>query len=218
MGVKCVFPCRLASDPISGREKLPTPSLADVLKRTEYLCATRTGSWEFSCSFLKPKNLSAFPVNGARELYVVSLGEAPDRLFLLAQSVVLEAEPSMQYILDKISLYSEKQRADIKGHTFAVGDFIIRVGTVMQANVEKGIIAEIEYLPCTSPNGGVEVLDEFISNFAFGFKTTLDEYPSYLRTNYSTFSLPTTRYTLRHATLQYVNCLAKMGVMGAGKK
>ena len=47
---------------------------------------------------------------------------------------------------------------------YEVGDFVVKVGSIMLGDTTRGVILEVEYRPCMIPNGCSQILQSFIAN------------------------------------------------------
>jgi mediator of RNA polymerase II transcription subunit 20 len=54
-----------------------------------------------------------------------------------------------------------------KGYQYSLGDFMVKIGSVILGQTTKGIVIEVEYLPCVIPNRCNDLLEEFIGNLTF---------------------------------------------------
>ncbi|CAG7719111.1 unnamed protein product, partial [Allacma fusca] len=57
---------------------------------------------------------------------------------------------------------SKKIKIESKGTRFELGDFVVKLGTVMMSQNFKGILVEVEYRPCVVAEACWELLMEFM--------------------------------------------------------
>lgn len=104
----------------------------------------------------------------------------------MAQSTIIEAGLGMEQILEKIKIYSPRQTVAVRvrsvssfaallpgkrangrraqGMQYAVGDFVVKVGSIMLGETTRGVLLEVEYRPCMVPNACTQILQSFASN------------------------------------------------------
>ncbi|KAG0368766.1 TATA-binding related factor of subunit 20 of mediator complex-domain-containing protein [Gamsiella multidivaricata] len=81
------------------------------------------------------------------------------------RAVLVEVERDIEALIAKLkNLWVHRQHAQVEGHVFDLGDFIVRAGNIMVASTSyKGILLEIEYLPQTSSaTASNAILEEFV--------------------------------------------------------
>jgi len=61
--------------------------------------------------------------------------------------------------------YQKRLKIESKGTRYELGDFVVKLGIVTAASSVKGILIEVEYLPCV----GVHACWDLINEFAQGF-------------------------------------------------
>ncbi|MCL4129992.1 UNVERIFIED_CONTAM: hypothetical protein GTU68_060801 [Idotea baltica] len=82
-------------------------------------------------------------------------------------------------------MYQSKKNLKIesKGYRFEIGDFLVKVGSVTMSNGQyKGILVEVEYLPCLVPDQCWTVLKEFMQSFMGSCGPT--EAPKYIQNRF----------------------------------
>ncbi|KAJ2762133.1 hypothetical protein IWQ56_005112, partial [Coemansia nantahalensis] len=91
-----------------------------------------------------------------QSMYVVVRGQGAARrhYYVMASNrVVVEAEPEMDSIVTRLrNLWTPRQTARIEGYTYEGDDWIIRTGNLMVGTSYKGLVIEINYLPCANPD------------------------------------------------------------------
>ncbi|PVU99711.1 hypothetical protein BB559_000461 [Furculomyces boomerangus] len=71
------------------------------------------------------------------------------------------ADPEMDNIFSKLkNLWKLRQSAKVEGYTFDLVDFVISIGNMMVGTAYKGLIVQIEYLPCDDFTKTESLLDE----------------------------------------------------------
>ncbi|KAG0251065.1 hypothetical protein BG011_007878 [Mortierella polycephala] len=81
------------------------------------------------------------------------------------KAVLVEVEKDIEALIAKLkNLWVHRQHAQVEGHIFDLGDFIVRAGNIMVASTSyKGMLIEIEYLPQTSSaTASNAILEEFV--------------------------------------------------------
>jgi len=174
-------------------------------KRIESLQAQKQEKWNMNCSLhlFQPKPDS----KDIRELYIATFGDSPNTCYLLLKDQILQADRDMIAIVEKIKIYKQRQTIVVSGFQYKVGDFIVRVGSIILGSNTKGLLMEIEYTACCTPNACHEILAEFID-----LLRPIDQMISPLVTFDDIGSLPSF-YSLQHATLQYVTLFKRLGLV-----
>ena len=125
--------------------------------------------------------------------YYVNLGEKTSKV-----------DNNFKLILEKMKLYEFKQTIQIKGSTYQMGDFYIKLG-VLKRKMEC-LMVEIEYAPIFIVNQVELILKEFseilfkdLVEYEFlGPKISYDE------------SLQKQSYSLLHTSVQYLSFFSKL--------
>ncbi|KAJ2745292.1 hypothetical protein GGI20_002270 [Coemansia sp. BCRC 34301] len=90
-----------------------------------------------------------------QSMYLVVRGQGPTRrqFYVMASNrVVVEAEPEMESVVLRLkNLWTPRQTARIEGYSYEGDDWVIRTGNMMVGTSYKGLIIEINYLPCSNP-------------------------------------------------------------------
>ncbi len=80
--------------------------------------------------------------------------------------ITFTSDPLFDLLLLKLSnSYQKKLRIESKGPRFEIKDFIVKLGIVSVAGSYKGILVEVEYLPCCSLQTCWTLLIEFMQGF-----------------------------------------------------
>uniref|UniRef100_K4D1A0 Mediator of RNA polymerase II transcription subunit 20 n=2 Tax=Solanum lycopersicum TaxID=4081 RepID=K4D1A0_SOLLC len=134
---------------------------------------------------------------------------------LSRQRLIVEAQSSMQTIMDNLQSYRIKFPLNCEGFKYRLGDFRVRVGKVVQINFGnlRGIVMEMEYLPISSWKTSHLIMSEFfeILKETLG-KKSLPGHFVHVEPNFSEFGL-SDQYTSRHTVVQYASILAQMTTM-----
>uniref|UniRef100_A0A3Q7JAX3 Mediator of RNA polymerase II transcription subunit 20 n=1 Tax=Solanum lycopersicum TaxID=4081 RepID=A0A3Q7JAX3_SOLLC len=151
----------------------------------------------------------------------VSLQEQPEKFYmaLIRQRLIVEAESSMQTIMENLQSYKMKLAINCEvciilrsGFQYRLGDFRMRVGKVVPINSEnlRGIVIEMEYLPISSWETSHLIMSEFfeILKVTLG-KKSLPGHFVHTEPNFSKFGL-SDQYTSQHTVVQYASILAQM--------
>jgi len=80
------------------------------------------------------------------------------------KTVSLVADNVFDLLIPKIAhVYSSKKiKIESKGHRFELGDFVVKLGSVLMSQNFKGILVEVEYRPCAVAESCWEILLEFM--------------------------------------------------------
>ncbi|KAJ2362194.1 hypothetical protein H4S02_011450 [Coemansia sp. RSA 2611] len=110
-------------------------------------------------NFVQHQNIKVPPLTAPRgtasdqSMYLVVRGSSRRQFYVMASNrVVVEAEPEMESIVLRLkNLWTPRQTARVEGYTYEGDDWIIRTGNMMVGTSYKGLIIEINYLPCSNP-------------------------------------------------------------------
>jgi len=61
--------------------------------------------------------------------------------------------------------YQKRLKIESKGTRYELGDFVVKLGIVTAASSVKGILIEVEYLPCVGINACWDLINEFAQGF-----------------------------------------------------
>nr|XP_027218207.1 mediator of RNA polymerase II transcription subunit 20-like [Penaeus vannamei] len=113
--------------------------------------------------------------NGAgqhRRLHIVHNSETPATTYAIidtgTKQVTLSADLLFDFILPRFDhMYQSKKNLKIesKGSRYEIGDFVVKIGTVTMSGHYKGILVEVEYLPCAVPALCWTLMREFMQSF-----------------------------------------------------
>ncbi|KAI9468345.1 hypothetical protein LPJ78_002561 [Coemansia sp. RSA 989] len=148
-----------------------------------------------------------------QSMYMVVRGQgtAKRQFFVMASNrVVIETEPEMESIVVRLkNLWTPRQTARIEGYSYEGDDWIIRTGNLMVGTSYKGLIIEINYLPCSNPEQTRGLMRELLMmilppDAQIDPNNTVD---------YQRASLDPERMTDRHTAYQYVNLFTQSSLL-----
>jgi len=127
--------------------------------------------------------------------------EEPNKCYLMLRNSILKSDKGMFGILERIKMYTLRQTLTVTGIKYKIGDFILKVGSIMMINSTRGLVIELEYLPSIVPNSCLEIFQEFFDGLLPQEKITVSSI------NYAVEIAPPIpeTYSLTHATHQYVH-------------
>ncbi|XP_064487988.1 mediator of RNA polymerase II transcription subunit 20-like [Ornithodoros turicata] len=134
-------------------------------KRLETLGAVREGTFCVDCEtyFSCPNIIPARCIN------IIHDTEHPATCFsLLDTGLCLVADLTFDMLMMKLSgIYTAKKSTKIesKGPRYEVADFLVKVGSVSLGPSFRGILVEVEYLPCVVPSSCWDLMREFMQGF-----------------------------------------------------
>ncbi|KAI8320302.1 hypothetical protein GQ54DRAFT_222014 [Martensiomyces pterosporus] len=101
-----------------------------------------------------------------QSMYVVVRGQGSARrqyIVMASNRVVVETEPEMENILLRLkNLWTPRQSARIEGYSYEGDDWVIRIGNMMVGTSYKGLVIEINYLPCSNPDQTYGLMRELL--------------------------------------------------------
>jgi len=156
--------------------KSPTQAAELLHKRIEALGAKRAGTFAVDCETYQSQQLPGNP-SQARDLRHINVfhdSEYPLTIFSLADSpatsgpsnsgTVLVADANFDALMNKLkTLFAKKpNKIESRGLRFEWNDFLVKVGIVSIGPNVKGILLEVEFLPCVVLNDCRELMREVI--------------------------------------------------------
>ncbi|KAL2533251.1 Mediator of RNA polymerase II transcription subunit 20a [Abeliophyllum distichum] len=188
--------------------------LAEVSQCAEGINGIKEGRWKATISFYRAMtreqaNANEFP----RDFLGISLAEQPGKYYLVlkGQRLVVEAESSIQMIMEKLQSYKTRVALNFEGNQYQLGDFQLRVGKVapMQSESLRGIVMEMEYLPISSWEKSHQIMGEFFDLWQEALsKRSLPGHFVHIEPNFSEFGL-SDQYTSQHTAVQYASIMAQ---------
>ncbi|KAG0309333.1 hypothetical protein BGZ98_003448 [Dissophora globulifera] len=135
--------------------------------------------------------------------------ESPKR-----KAVLVEVEKDVEALIAKLkNLWVHRQHAQVEGHVFDLGDFIVRAGNIMVASTTyKGILLEIEYLPQTSSaTASNAILEEFVRLIS---PPNVNLYsPQMLDYPYEQVGLDPKRWSMLHSGFQFITLFRRHHIL-----
>ncbi|CAN8018243.1 unnamed protein product, partial [Ixodes persulcatus] len=149
-------------------------------KRLETLGAVREGVFCVDCeTYYSAPNISEYP---SRSVNIIHDTEHPATCFaLLDTGLCLVADTTFDMLMLKMAgIYSPKKstKMEAKGPRYEVADFLVKVGSVSMGPSFRGILVEVEYLPCVVPSSCWDLMREFLQGF---MGTAVQGPPQYLQ-------------------------------------
>ncbi|XP_049527821.1 mediator of RNA polymerase II transcription subunit 20 isoform X1 [Dermacentor silvarum] len=134
-------------------------------KRLETLGAVREGIFTVDCETY----YSAPNLNPSHSVNIIHDTEHPATCFaLLDTGMCLVADITFDMLMLKMAgIYSSKKSTKIesRGPRYEVADFLVKVGSVSMGPSFRGILVEVEYLPCVVPSSCWDLMREFLQGF-----------------------------------------------------
>ncbi|CAH9143350.1 unnamed protein product [Cuscuta epithymum] len=131
---------------------------------------------------------------------------------LRGQCLVMEAESSIQTIMEKLQSYKTRVALNFEGLQYQLGDFRLRVGKVAPIHTEalRGIVMEMEYLPISSWETSHQIMGEFFDIWKEALsKRSLPGHFVHIEPNFTEFALAD-QYSSQHTAVQYACIMAQM--------
>jgi len=180
-------------------------------RRILNLGATHTGQFLVDCeTYFSTQTSGHVP---PKTLNVLHNSEQPATVFSVLENanktVVFTSDTLFDLLLLKLTnVYSKKFKIESKGARFEIGDFLVKLGVVSAAGSVKGILVEVEYLPCSVLQSCWGLIAEFMQGFLGG--SFSNQIPPMLkpRMNDNFSPVDTTKQYLDH-----FNALRKGGMM-----
>ncbi|KAH0672878.1 hypothetical protein KY290_025163 [Solanum tuberosum] len=163
-----------------------TQILTEVSQCIESINGVKDGTWKNTLSFYKP--------------------------ILKGQQLIVEAESSMQTIMETLQSYKLRVALNFEGFHYRLGDFRLRVGKVVPINSEnlRGIIMKMNHLPISSWETSHQIMGEFFDIWkeALG-KRSLPGHFVHIEPNFAEYGL-SDQYTSQHTAVQYDSVITQM--------
>uniref|UniRef100_A0A5B7CAG6 Mediator of RNA polymerase II transcription subunit 20 n=1 Tax=Davidia involucrata TaxID=16924 RepID=A0A5B7CAG6_DAVIN len=189
--------------------------LNEVSQCVESINGVKEGRWKATLTFYKPMlkeqaALGEFP----RDFLGISLPELPNKYYFVirGQKIVLEAEMTIQTIMEKLQSYKTRVALNFEGVQYQLGDFQLRVGKVVPMNSEslRGIIMEMEYVPISSLDKSRQIMEEFFDIWQEAVsKRSLPGHFMHIEPNFAEFGL-SDHYSPQHTAIQYATIMAQL--------
>lgn len=192
-----------------------TQIMNEISQCIESLNGVKEGRWKSVLTFYKPitrdQSMAAeFP----RDFLGLAIPEQPDKYYFIVrgQRIVLEADSTIQTIMEKLQSYKSRVSLNFEGVQYRVGDFQVRVGKVAPSHSEtmRGIVMEVEYLPMSSVEKSRQILEDFVDIWKDTLsKRTLPGQFLHIEPNFADYGL-SDQYTSQHTAVQYATVMAQL--------
>ncbi|GAB5586704.1 hypothetical protein Unana1_01604 [Umbelopsis nana] len=156
------------------------------------------GRWGLTCKVYRDNSRN----NTGKLLYQISLAQQPRQLYCMVDGgVVVEVERDVETIFSRMkNLWVVRQSATIEGTSYDIGDFTLRVANILLGSTYKGLLLEVEYRPCSSPDGATDIIRDFVEslippNAQLSMDTEYD---------YEKVGLSNSEFTIAHTGYQYM--------------
>ncbi|PSS20778.1 Mediator of RNA polymerase II transcription subunit 20a like [Actinidia chinensis var. chinensis] len=189
--------------------------LNEVSQCVESINGVKEGRWKATLTFYKPIIREQAPTaEFPRDFLGITLPEQPNKYYFVirGQKIVLEAEQTIQAIMEKLQSYKTRVALNFEGFQYQLGDFQLRVGKVvpMQSESLRGIVMEMEYLPLSSLDKSRKILEEFFDIWQEALsKRSLPGHFLHIEPNFTEFGL-SDGYTSQHTAVQYATIMAQL--------
>lgn len=161
------------------------PQVIEIIqKRIINLGANHTGQFLVDCeTYFSSPSLGG----PQRTLHVLHNSEQPATVFSVLEHsdrrITFTSDTLFDLLLLKLSnVYSKKLRIEAKGPRFEIGDFLVKLGLVSVGGSCKGILVEVEYLPCQVVQSCWGLMIEFMQGFLGSVVTS--QVPPYLKSKF----------------------------------
>ncbi|XP_021715024.1 mediator of RNA polymerase II transcription subunit 20a-like isoform X3 [Chenopodium quinoa] len=166
------------------------------------------------CSPSTSPSLEAMAAEYPRDYLGFSIPEQPNKYYFIirGQRIVLEADLSIQTIMDKLQSYKSRVSLNFEGIQYQLGDFQVRVGKVAPSHSEtmRGIVMEVEYLPISSIEKSRQILQDFVDIWKDTLsKRLLPGHFIHIEPNFGEYGLGD-QYTAEHTAVQYATVMAQL--------
>jgi len=216
------------------------PQVVELIKRRiTNLGCSETGQFQVDCETYHSSPNLVVPGQGSgqiqKTLHVLHNSEYPATVFS-----VLEPQPGAKnqptqlqspanritfttdYLFDllllKLSSVYEKnkqnQKIVSKGNRYEIGDFLVKLGIVSVTGSVKGILVEVEYLPCLVVQSCWSLIIEFMQGFLGS--VVPNQIPTYLKLKTDQSTGSSSVYTPSDTTHQYLEHFANFRKGGTG--
>ncbi|BFG39633.1 hypothetical protein CerSpe_259060 [Prunus speciosa] len=187
----------------------------EVTQCVESINGVKEGRWKATITFYKPMiREQALAGDFPRDFLGIALPEQPNKYYLIIrlQRIVLEADSSIQMIMEKLQSYKSRVSLNFEGFQYQLGDFQLRVGKVLPTHSEnlRGIVMEVEYLPISSMEKARQVMEDFMDIWQRALsKRSLPGHFMHMEPNFAEYGLAD-QYTSQHTAVQYATVMAQL--------
>ncbi|GMH04107.1 hypothetical protein Nepgr_005946 [Nepenthes gracilis] len=189
--------------------------LNEISLCVECINGVKEGRWKAVLTFYRPiLRDQALAAEFPRDFLGLSLPEEPNKYYFIlrGQRIVLEADSSIQVIMDKLQSYKSRVSLNFEGTQYRLGDFQVRVGKVVPSHSEnmRGIVMEVEYLPISSTEKCRQIMAEFVDILQEALsKRSLPGQFMHIEPNFAEYGL-LDHYTSQHTAIQYATVMAQL--------
>ncbi|RWR76632.1 mediator of RNA polymerase II transcription subunit 20a-like protein [Cinnamomum micranthum f. kanehirae] len=189
--------------------------LTEVSQCAESINGTKDGRWKSTITYYKPMSRDPnAPGEYPRDFLGISLQEQPNKYYCIirGQKIVLEADSSIQMIMEKLQSYKSRVSLNFEGFQYKLGDFKVRVGKVVVSHNEslRGIVMEVEYLPISSLEKSRQIMEEFVDIWQETIsRKSLPGHFMHIDTNFTEYGL-SDHYSSQHTAVQYATVMAQL--------
>lgn len=189
--------------------------LNEVSQCVESINGSKDGRWKATLTFYRPVlREHSQPAELPRDFLGISVPEQPNKYYFVirAQRIVLEADSSIQIIMEKLQSYKMRVALNFEGFQYQLGDFQLRVGKVVPTHSEnlRGIVMEVEYLPISSIEKSRQMLEEFLDIWQEALsKRSLPGHFMHMEPNFTDYGL-SDQYSSQHTAVQYATVVAQL--------
>ncbi|XP_047338631.1 mediator of RNA polymerase II transcription subunit 20a [Impatiens glandulifera] len=187
----------------------------EISQCIESINGVKEGRWKATLTIYRPI-LKVEPALGdlPRDLLGIALPEQPNKYYFIlrGQKLILEAEQTIQTIMEKLQSYKTRVQFISEGFQYKLGDFMIRVGKVVPANAEslRGVIMDVEYLPLSSLDQSQLVMEDFSEILQETLsRRSMPGHFMHAPSNFADYNLAD-RYTSEHTAIQYAGVLTHL--------
>ncbi|XP_029122924.1 mediator of RNA polymerase II transcription subunit 20a isoform X2 [Elaeis guineensis] len=194
---------------------LTTQILTEACQCVEsQLGGAKDGRWKTALTYYRPALREASASGDLpRELLGVALHDQLGSYYFLlrAHRLILQADSSMQALMDKLQSYKPRVVLNFEGFQYRLGDFQVRVGKcVPSSEVLRGIMMEVEYLPLSSIEKSRQILEDFFDIWQDTVKKrSLPGHFILVEPNFADYGLQD-HYTPQHTAVQYATCMTQL--------
>jgi len=204
------------------------PQVVELIKRRiTNLGCTETGQFQVDCETYHSSPNLVIPGQGSgqgqKTLHVLHNSEYPATVFSVLEPPATTQQqgknqtPSnnritftTDYLFDLLllklsSVYQknkQNQKIESKGNRYEIGDFVVKIGIVSVTGSVKGILVEVEYLPCLVVQSCWSLIIEFMETYIGRISKDV---PYQLQKQIDECSDKLYKYTPADTTHQYLN-------------
>nr|GEU57481.1 mediator of RNA polymerase II transcription subunit 20A-like [Tanacetum cinerariifolium] len=190
--------------------------LAEISQCVESINGVKGPKWKSTLSFYRPvtkdqSNASEFP----RDFLGISLPDQPNKYYFVLRThrLVLEADSSIQTIMEKLQSYKTRVALNFEGVQYQLGDFQLRIGkvaSIQSSESIRGIVLEMEYRPISSWEKSHKIMAEFFDIWQDVLaKRSFPGHFVHMEPNFADYGL-SGEYTLQHTAVQYATLMLQM--------